>query len=222
MANFADSNSVILKNVRLDYHDTFAPGEPMNAGGTPKYKVKAIIEPGSDAAKVAEAALLEAATKLWAGNAQAVLKAMTSNSKALRDGNSNLDQEGAVRPGYADKLFVSASNKQKPQCIAPRKHNGAFPTIAEDGRAFANGVEVTHELGYPVVVPYRGCYVNLKVTFVAGKTMKVKSGETLPNQVFAKYEAIQFLRDGEAFGSGPTSAEGFDEEEVQAGDEELF
>lgn len=36
----------------------------------------------------------------------------------------------------------------------------------------------------------------------------------MPNQVYAKLIAVQFLRDGEAFGAGPTSAEGFGEEEV--------
>ena len=42
----------------------------------------------------------------------------------------------------------------------------------------------------------------------------------------AKFEAIQFLRDGEAFGAGPTSAEGFDDEEVEAstadGDDDIM
>lgn len=36
----------------------------------------------------------------------------------------------------------------------------------------------------------------------------------VPSQVYAKLIAVQFLRDGEAFGAGPTSAEGFGEEEV--------
>lgn len=36
----------------------------------------------------------------------------------------------------------------------------------------------------------------------------------IPNQVYAKLEAVQFLRDGEAFGADPTSAEGFGDEEV--------
>ena len=31
--------------------------------------------------------------------------------------------------------------------------------------------------GYVLKAPYRGCYVNLKVTFVAGKAFKAQSGE---------------------------------------------
>ena len=49
---------------------------------------------------------------------------------------------------------------------------------------------------------------------MAPKAFKASSGEMIPNQVYAKLEAVQFLRDGEPFGAGPTSAEGFGEEEV--------
>lgn len=225
MSNFASSQSVILKNVRLDFFDIFTPGKPMNPGGKAKFKVKAIIDPASEAASVAKSAMLEAATALWGANAANVVRSMTANSKALRNGNDNLNTDGSVREEYKDKLFISAGNEQRPQVIAPKKHNGKFVTITPDGRGMVDGVDVTNELGYPLTVPYRGCYVNLKVTFVAGKTFKAASGETLPNQVYGKFEALQFVRDGEAFGAGPTSAEGFDDEEVEtaeAGGSDLF
>ena len=56
-------------------------------------------------------------------------------------------------------------------------------------------------------------------TYVAGKSFKGSDGQIIPNQVFARIIAIQFVKDGEAFGSGPTSAEGFDEEEVETAGE---
>ena len=77
-------------------------------------------------------------------------------------------------------------------------------------------MDVTDQLGYEVKVPYRGCYVNAKVEFVAGKSFKGSDGQIIPNQVFARIIAIQFVKDGEAFGSGPTNAEGFDDEEVES------
>lgn len=215
MSNFANGNAVILKNVRLDFFDLFKPGKPMNPGGAEKYKVKAIIDPASPSVEIAKKAMLEAATLLWgAANAANVVRSMPANSKALRNGDDNLATDGTVRPEYAGQLYISASNKSRPQVIAQRMHNGIPVVITEDGRGMCNGVDVTNELGYPITVPYRGCYVNLKVTFTAGKTFKSGSGETLPNQVFAKLEAVQFVRDGEAFGSGPTSAEGFEDEDV--------
>ena len=122
--------------------------------------------------------------------------------------------DGSVREAYKDKLYISTSNKMKPQVVGPKKHNGKFVTITEDGRGMVDGVDVTDQLGWEVKVPYRGCYCNIKVQFVAGKSFKGGNGEIIPNQVYAKIEAVQFAQDGEAFGSGPTSADGFDEEEV--------
>lgn len=216
MSNFASSKPVILKNVRAAWLDIFTPGEGMN-GGPPKFKFTGIIEPDSEALTVAKKAMLEAATGLWGANAANVVKSMTANSKALRNGNDKLNDDGTVRAEYANKFYISASNKaqQRPQVVGPRRHNGQFVSITAEGRALVNGLDVTNELGYPVTVPYRGCYVNAKVTFVAGKAFKGSDGNLIPNQVFARIEAIQFLRDGEAFGAGPTTAEGFDDEEVE-------
>ena len=215
MSNFASSKPVILKRVRLDFFDIFKPGKPLEDGGKWKYKVKAIMEADSEALNVAKAAMGEAARALWGDNAKNVVPNITANSKAVRDGNGNMDTSGNVRPEYAGKFFISASNDSKPQVVAPRKLNGKFVTITEDGRGFVDGLDVTDSLDFPITVPYRGCYVNVKVTFVAGKSFKTASGKTLPNQIYAKLEAIQFFADGDAFGAGPTNADGFDEEEVE-------
>ena len=219
MSNFANSKSVVLKHVRLDFFDIFKPGAPMAEKDKAdpkkwKYKVKAIIEKGSEAETAAKAAMVEAARALWGDNAKNVVPNITANSKALRDGNANIDTNGAIRPEYAGKLFISASNASKPQVVGPQKVNGKFVTIMEDGTCQIDGMQV--QAPYKITVPYRGCYVNLKVQMVAGKSFKTASGETLPNQIYAKFEALQFVGDGEAFGAGPTSAEGFDDEAVPA------
>lgn len=217
MSNFASSKPVILKNVRLDFFDLFTPGKPMNEGGKWKYKIKAIIEKGSEAETAARNGMADAARALWGDNAKNVVPNITANSKALRDGNSQIDTNGNVNPLYKDKMFISASNDMKPQVVGPKKHNGKFVTLTAEGRGLVDGIDVTNEVGYELNAPYRGCYVNAKVTFVAGKTLKTNTGETLPNQIYAKIEAVQFVKNGEAFGSGPTSADGFDDEEVEVG-----
>lgn len=215
MSNFASSKPVILKGLRAAWLDIFKPGEGMN-GGAPKYKFTGIMEPDSEALKLAKAAMLDAAKQLWGANAENVVRSLTANSKAIRKGDDKVSDDGSVRPEYAGKFYISASNKadKKPQIVGPKKHNGQFVTITEHGRGLVNGLDVTDELGWPVTVPYRGCYVNAKVEFVAGKSFKGSDGQVIPNQVFARIHAIQFVGDGEPFGSGPTSAEGFDEEEV--------
>lgn len=215
-SNFASSPAVILKNVRLQWADIFTPssGEIAGKKTEPKYKVVALFAKDSEAMAVGKKALLDAAAQLWGANAANVVSQISGNSKAIRDGNGKISDDGSVRPEFKDMFFISASNKQKPQIIAPRKHNGNFVTITPEGRGTVSGLDVTDQLGYELKAPYRGCYVNLKVQFVAGKSFKAATGEMLPNQVYAKLEAIQFLRDGDPFGAGPTSAEGFGDEEV--------
>jgi hypothetical protein len=230
MSNFASSKPVILPRVRLQWADIFTAksGEVNGKKTEPKFKVVALFEPGSEAAKIGKAGLLEAATALWGGNAINVVQNISANSKAIRSGNSKLQDDGSVRDEFKDMLFISASNKTKPQVVGPKKHNGKFVTLTEDGRGTVDGLDVTNELGWEVKAPYRGSYVNLKVSFVAGKAFKAASGEMIPNQVYAKLEAVQFVADGEAFGAGPTSAEGFGDEAVEetataaSGDDGLF
>ena len=224
MSNFSSSKSVILKGVRLTWLDAFKPGAGMN-GGPPKFKVSALITPGSENATLAKNAMIEAAKGLWAGNAINVIQSMAANNKAVRNGNDKLNDDGSVRDEYKDMLYISASNKMKPQVVGPKKYNGKFVTITEEGRGVVDGIDVTDQLGWEVKVPYRGSYCNIKVQVVAGKSFKGGNGEIIPNQVYAKIEAIQFAADGEAFGAGPTSADGFDEEEVAetaAGASDLF
>ncbi|WP_315127320.1 ssDNA-binding protein [Comamonas antarctica] len=215
-SNFASSPSVILKGLRLQWGDLFtaASGEVNGKPTTPKFKAVGLMEPNSEAFNLAKNSMLAAARELWGPNAESVVAAIATNSKALRNGNGKLLDDGSVNPQFKDLFFISASNKSKPQIVAPRLHNGKFVVITEDGRGMVDGIDVTNELGYVLKAPYRGCYVNMKVQFVAGKSFKAPSGEMLPNQVYAKLEAVQFLRDGEAFGAGPTSAEGFGDEEV--------
>lgn len=217
MSNFASSQPVILKGLRAAWLDIFKPGEGMN-GGAPKFKFTGLMDPKSEAVGVAKAAMLEAATKLWGpANAANMIRSMPANSKALRDGNDKMSDDGTVRPEYADMYFISASNKadKKPQIVTQKKHNGKFVQITEAGRGLVDGMDVTDQLGYEIKVPYRGCFVNAKVEFVAGKQFTGSDKQVIPNQVFARIIAIQFVGDGEAFGSGPTSAEGFDDEDVE-------
>lgn len=218
-SNFASSKPVILKNVRLQWADIYTPssGEIAGKKTEPKYKVVALFAKDSEAMNVGKQGLLEAARALWGSNAQNVVEQISANSKAIRAGNSKLNDDGSVRAEFKDLFFISASNKQKPQIVAPKLFNGKFVTITEAGRGLADGLDVTDQLGYVIKAPYRGCYVNLKVQFVAGKAFKSNSGEMIPNQVYAKLEAIQFVRDGEPFGAGPTSAEGFGEEDIPEG-----
>ena len=195
---------VILKQVRLSYPDLWKPGKPMNEGDTPKYGAQFIFDKDSEAAAAAKAALTQAAQETFGPNWQAIVGAMEKSKKCVRNGNDNLTKDGAVRDGYADKLYLVARNKAKPLVIGPRKGaDGNFPVLTEEGGK-----------------PYGGCYVNVKVDI---KAMKAK--DRIPNQIYATLLTVQFVSDGEAFGAAPGTAEGFDEvagADPVAGGDDLF
>ncbi len=194
---------VILKNVRLSYPDLWKPGKPMNEGDVPKYGGQFIFDADSEAGPAAQEALINAAKETFGENWKAIVGAMEKSKKCVRKGDDNLTKDGAVRDGYAGKLYLVARNKAKPLIIGPRKDpsTGQFPTLTEEGGK-----------------PYGGCYVNVKVDI---KAMKGK--EKIPNQVYATLLTVQFVSDGEAFGAAPGTAEGFDDVEGAAGDDsDLF
>lgn len=88
-------------------------------------------------------------------------------------------------PEYAGRWYVAARNKKRPKVIDRNKE----PLYAEDGK------------------PYSGCYVNAIVRFWVQNN---KWGK----RVNASLEAVQFRKDGEAFGADPVDTdEAFDEVE---------
>lgn len=214
-SDFVSSQPFIIKRVRLAWADIFKPDEKRK-----KYKVSGIFDIGSDNEALCKKAMVEAARLHWGDNAVNVIRAMSSNSKFLRKGDDKLNDDGSVNPDYAGKMFISAGNKVAPQVVAQKRYKGEFVSIGQDGKGYVKGMDVTKEIGYPITVPYRGCYVNLKIEAVAGKAFQAKkedgSTEQVPNQVYARLLAVQFLEDGDAFGPGQTSAEGFDDEDVGA------
>lgn len=192
---------VILKNVRISFPDLFKPGKPMNEGDAAKYGCQSIIAPGSEAEAAAKAAMMQTAQETFGPNWKAIVGAMEKTKKCLRSGNDNLDKDGNIREGYADHMYLVARNKAKPALVGGKKPDGTFHYYTEaDGK------------------PYGGCFANVKVDI---KAMKAK--EKIPNQIYASLLAVQFVRDGEAFGAAPGTPEGFDDVEgapIGAGDEE--
>lgn len=96
-------------------------------------------------------------------------------------------RDGKTKPeygGYEGMLFVSANTKKRPLVI----DRDRTPLTQADGR------------------PYSGCYVNASIEIYAFKH------QTGGNQINAELIAVQFLRDGDAFGGGaPASADEFED-----------
>lgn len=182
---------VVLKNVRISFPDLFKPGKPMNEGDAAKYGCQSIIDKGSEAETAAKAAMMQTAQETFGPNWKAIVQAMEKTKKCLRNGDDNLDKEGNIREGYAGKMYLVARNKAKPALVGRKNPDGTFQYLTEeDGK------------------PYGGCFANVKVDI---KAMKAK--EKIPNQIYASLLAVQFVRDGDAFGAAPGTPEGFDDVE---------
>jgi hypothetical protein len=210
-SNVASSESFFLKNVRLDYNNLWTPGKPSDpilAADPSKWRYDAtvIFDKGSPNAELAKAAFIEAAKKLWEGNAAAVCQAMEMKAKSLRDGDLYLTAQGETRPNYVNMMYVVAKNAIKPKVAATFKHNDNIVYIGEDGQGYIDGT-VCHDVPFEIKKPYRGCYVDIKMNFLACKAnTELRTG----SMIIGRLEAIRFVADGEAFGAAAPSAEGFD------------
>lgn len=175
---------IFLKEVRLSFAQNLrTPGRPpSDPNAKLKYSAQFIIEPGSPNHKALEDAMKAQASAKFGANWEAIYNSIDGNKKCLRDGNKNLDGSGQVRGGYAGKLYVKANNSMTPVIV---DQSGAV--LAE-----ASGK------------PYSGCYVNVKLDIYAQN----KPGQGA--QVNAALLAVQFVKDGEAFGGVPPSADGFE------------
>jgi hypothetical protein len=166
------SNKIHLKNVRLSFPALFKPSQMKQADGSmsdPKYGAALILDKKVNAKdiKAIEAAIAEVVKEEFNGNMK-VLK-----GTCLRDGEEKTNDDCTYKDGYGpETMFVSASNKNRPQVV---DRNPKIPLVPYDGK------------------PYAGCYVNAVISLWPQKN-------TFGKRVNANLLAIQFVKDGEPFG----------------------
>jgi hypothetical protein len=110
-------------------------------------------------------------------------KAKTAKVKpenyAVRDGElENWD-------GYEGNWYISANNSKQPKLVGRDKRD----LTQADG------------------ILYSGCYVNMVITLWCQLPGQSASGDPKPLAVFGSLEAIQFVRDGDAFGAAPVDVD---------------
>lgn len=181
-----------LEGVRLSFaQDLFVPGEVKSDGevvldksGNPvlKYSSNFLIPKDGDLTAVVNGKRMPIMNGLKQAKIDAIAKKLgdekaktlkiKSSAYAVKDGDEeNYD-------GYEGNWYVSANNTRKPK------------VIGRDKRALTESDGII----------YSGCYVNAIVTLwyqPAGQ----KNGNPVPHAVYASLEAVQFVRDGEAFGA---------------------
>ncbi len=181
---------VKLTNVRLAFPELFEATQ-VNGQGDFKFRATFLIDKKrKDLIDAIEQAIKKVATDKWGAKAESVLKSIRGNSMRFnfRDGD-----EKAEYDGYADHMYIGASNKARPLVI----DRDRSPLTAQDAR------------------PYSGCYVNATITLFAydnqGKGISASLG------------GVQFYRDGDAFaGGGVASEDDFDDLSVGEEEESLI
>lgn len=178
---------VTLLDVRLSFEDIFEPKEQKNDDGTTRlvYGANFLIQKEGDennnVAKVKRGA--KAAKQHKWGDDPDKWPKLKPEKVCLRDGDLE-DWDG-----YADNFYVSANRRGQdgpPRIITNRKDADGKWIEAKPGEKNC---------------PYAGCYVNAVVRLWA---MDNDHGK----RINASLEAIQFLRDGEAFsGAAPVDVD---------------
>jgi hypothetical protein len=127
----------------------------------------------------------------WKENAQAAMQRIQSDRKTrcYGDGSEKASQKTfQIHPGYAGNVFISARSSRQPQII-DIDGKPVDPTNTMQLRAVASKL-------------YGGCYVNAVIKpWLQQNTAGIG--------VRCDLVAIQFNRDGEAFGAGAADVTGF-------------
>lgn len=176
---------VVLKNVRCSFPKYFTP-EASVPGGPVKFGGQFIIDPdsadGKANIKALNAAIKAVAVKAWVDKSERIVAALAEDRKCLREGDKATNGEGDVYDGYAGMMYVSASNKKRPQILNRDK----TPLAEEDG------------------VIYGGCFVDAVISLYA-TTKKEQGG----NGLFASLEIVRFRKDGDSFGAGKVAVDDY-------------
>lgn len=194
---------VRLNNVRLAFAQQLFVPSAVEEGKDPKYGCDSLLVAGSTVVKLVpdgttpeggikykvvpttmEAVLLEVATEQLkdAAKAKVWLTGLENSKKCHRNGDLRVTKGGDPYEGYEGIWYVAAKSKARPTLIDGQKR---ALTVA-DGK------------------PYSGCYANVSID-VYGITDPKRKG------VHAAMKAVQFVRDGDAFGGGsPGSPDDFE------------
>ena len=174
-----------LEGVRLSFADIWRPKTIKRSDGTespPKFSANFLIPKDGDLTAIVNGQRMPIMKALKQAKIDAIAKKLgeekaktlkiKSSAYAVKDGDEeNYD-------GYEGQWYVSANNAKQPKIIG------------RDKRALKEADGVI----------YSGCYVNAIVTLWY-QPAGTKNDNPVPHAVYGSLEAVQFARDGEAFGA---------------------
>jgi hypothetical protein len=185
----------MLRNVRLSYEHIFTPSA-LEENQTPKYSATLIIPKNHPDLPALKRALFEAGQEKYPQAFATGKPWPMGYTCALKDGDKDVAGDGTVlaekNPEYAGCYILKASSTRRPVVLGRRKE----ALTEEDG------------------IVYSGCYINVSAAAAGYEFGKVKKGVT------CYLNGVQFVADGERFGSDATSD--FDELDGGADDDDFM
>jgi len=172
---------VILTEVRLAFPKLFK-AVPVGNGDNKYYSAAAPIEPGSKNHQLLEAACQEASKEKWGAKAPQILATIREKGDTGYKHSPLKNAEGDVYDGFQGQYSLNAS----------RREDKGAPLVLDRNKS---------PLAESSGKPYGGCYVNMVVEVWAQDNSNGK-------RVNVELKAVQFVKDGDAFGGGaPASAD---------------
>lgn len=174
------NHEVLLVGVRLSYPNLFKPMKSKDRPDEPgKFSASFILDKEKD--KVQIAAINAKINAILAENNKGAK--IAPDKLCLRDGSFKPDKEG-----YSDAVvFITASNARRPRVVDKKSVRDA------------NGKFVDIEPGDPRI--FGGCYVNAVVR------LWWQDNKEGGKRVNGSLESVQYVKEGEPFGSAPVDAD---------------
>lgn len=184
---------IMLQNVRLSFPQLIEPRVPKDSpNAKPRFSTDFIMLPNDSGFAAFWTEVNALALKEWKEHSQAVMQIIASDRKlrCYGQGSERIDRKTfQVYNGYEGMVYISASRPgdQPPQMIQ------------SDGTP----VDAGNTMAYQAMARklYGGCYVNAAVRPWAQKNSH-------GNGIRCDLIAVQFAKDGEAFGEGVADASG--------------
>lgn len=183
------SEIIFVSNARASFPWIVSPQEQTNDKGekTYSYSCDLILQPNDTALAKFMQRYATMAQDKWKENAQAAMAQIHSDkrTRCYGQGDEKKSQKTfQIHPGYAGNAYITARHTRQPQIIG-LDGNPIDPNNAMELRSVASKI-------------YGGCYVNAAIKpWIQQNTKGIG--------IRCELVAIQFAKDGDAFGEGITT-----------------
>lgn len=186
------SDIIYLSNVRVSFPQLVGPKKTTNEKGEVRtaWSADFILPPDSQQYKQVMQQYMTLASEKWKERAQTIMQMIQADRKSRCYGNgAEKVNKTTLLPydGYEGNAYVSAISNRQPQMIQP---NG-------------QPVDTSNSMAYQAIARgvYGGCYVNAAIRLWLQEN-------THGRGVRCDLVAIQFAKDGDAFGGGGADVTG--------------